>query len=84
MRFGKRRPVVCGYCGWIHDRDPFHVHGCNECHCGAKPAHNLYFHDYDGWRRLGWAGFILLCLAGLAGFVLRVLEVLPYLLSGNY
>jgi hypothetical protein len=37
---------TCSYChSVVASRDPFHVHGCNECHCGEQPAHNQYLHD---------------------------------------
>lgn len=38
--------VQCGYCHTVIDpRDPFHVHGHNECLCGATPRHNAYLHN---------------------------------------
>jgi hypothetical protein len=38
--------VTCLYCGHMMlPRDPYHVHGHNECLCGVKPRHNDYFHE---------------------------------------
>lgn len=40
--------VECHYCRhMVAPRDPFHVHGHNECLCGEKPIHNAFLHDTE-------------------------------------
>lgn len=46
VRADQQAEIECHYChAMIAPRDPFHVHGHNECLCGVKPIHNSYFHD---------------------------------------
>jgi hypothetical protein len=65
--------VTCQYCDHlIQPRDPYHVHGHNECLCGVTPKHNDYLHEGSPqWQPIATApkdgGNVMLWCVDLVG-----------------